>query len=218
MTLKGATGRLSLYFQNEYRRLIGRSSTLAAALEALSTGPLRLADLARRIGAAAGSTAHYVERLGDSVRRNGDGRYELADRTFALWVQWRSPGGTVVPMTVIGDEAEVAVSEYLARLGFDLVYQSRASRGAFDLLATRGSLQLGIQVKRQKLPLRFTKTEWRRMTADAQRLGWRWAVGAVSGEFEVIMLDPNKARRGREIRLNSDAMIENLLLWLDHDR
>jgi len=118
-------------------------------------------------------------------------------------------------MTVIGNEAEMAVAEYLARLGFDLVYHSRASRGAFDLLATRGSLQLGIQVKRQKFPLRFTKTEWRRMDGDAQRFGWRWAVGAVSAELEVTMLDPNKARRGREVRLNTDAMIDNLLLWLD---
>ncbi len=33
-------------------------------------------------------------------------------------------------MTVVGDEAEKTVARHLARLGFDLVYQSRASRGA----------------------------------------------------------------------------------------
>ena len=41
-------------------------------------------------------------------------------------------------MSVVGDVAEQAVARFLAALGFDLVYQSRASRGAFDILALRG--------------------------------------------------------------------------------
>ena len=48
---------------------------------------------------------------------------------------------------------ERVVAEHLARSGFELVYQSRGSRGAFDLLATRGAQQLGVQVKRSPLPL-----------------------------------------------------------------
>jgi hypothetical protein len=47
---------------------------------------------------------------------------------FELWLRWRSPGGAAVPMSVIGDEAERAVAENLAHLGFDLVYQSRVAR------------------------------------------------------------------------------------------
>ena len=43
-------------------------------------------------------------------------------------------------MTIVGDEAEQAVAAFLAGLGFDLVYQSRASRGAFDLLARDAQL------------------------------------------------------------------------------
>ncbi|MCG8554763.1 MAG: ATP-binding protein [Proteobacteria bacterium] len=210
-----ATGRLGLYYQNEFARLVGRSSTLAATLEALSEGPCRLTDIAKRIGASSGAMARYLERLGDAARKLPDGRYALADATFGMWLSWRKPGGSVVPMRVIGDEAELRVAEHLASLGFDLVYQSRASRGAFDLLATRAAHQLGIQVKRSALPLSFSRTAWSRMAADAKHLQWRWVVAAVSPRGEVSMLDPARARKGRNIRLAKGATIDNLLAWID---
>jgi Holliday junction resolvase len=123
-------------------------------------------------------------------------------------------------MTMVGDEAEKRVAEHLARMGFELVYQSRASRGAFDLLATRGAAQLGLQVKRSKLPLRFKRAVWDRMVADAKRFGWRWVIVAVSASPDagILVLDPAKARIGREVRLHTDAVIENLLFWLDQTR
>jgi hypothetical protein len=208
------TGRLALYFQNEFERLVGRSSYLAAVLEALGSGPKRITDLAKEIGATTGSTVRYIERLEDAVCRREDGGYELDDPTFGLWLRWRRPGGTVVPMRVVGDEAELAVAQHLARMGFDLVYQSRGSRGAFDLLATRGSVQLGVRVKRSALPLRFTKAEWNRMQGDAKRFGWRWVVAAVNPREGVLILDPTKARKGRQVTMNDAAAIENLLTWL----
>lgn len=210
------TGRLALYFENEYARLVGKASTLAATLEALASGaPIRLTDVARGIGASTASTARYLERLGDAIARDDDGLYRIADHLFALWIRWRSPGGTVVPMQVVGDEAEQAVAAHLASLGFDLVYQSRASRGAFDLLALRGSDQLGLQVKRSMPPLRFGKREWKRMEADAARWGWRWAIASVAPEGELRILDPAKARHGKEVRLGEEAAIDNVLRWID---
>ncbi len=210
------TGRLSLYFENEYRRVVGRASTAAATLGAIAErAPVRLTDVATAIGASTASTARYVERLGDTILRDEDGRYRVADPLFATWVRWRQPGGSVIPMTVVGDEAERAVAAYLAELGFDLVYQSRASRGAFDLLALRGADQLGLQVKRSPLPLRFGKREWKRMDADAARLGWRWAIASVDAEGVVRILDPARARAGREVRLGEEASIDNVLRWID---
>lgn len=209
-------GRLSLYFLNEYSRAVGHASTAAATLRAVAEqGPMRLTDVARKIGASTASTARYIERLGDVLVRGDDGLYAIADALFGTWIRWRSPGGTVVPMNVIGDEAEQAVARLLAELGFDLVYQSRASRGAFDLLALRGPDQLGIQVKRSPLPLRFGKTEWKRMDADAERWGWAWALASVDAEGAVAVLDPAKARHGREVRIDATAEIDNLLRWLD---
>jgi AAA+ ATPase superfamily predicted ATPase len=211
------TGRLALYFENELQRLVGRSGYLAKTLEVLAAGPRRAAEVARAIDSASGATAGYLERLKDAVVRTPDGAYALADPVFGLWLGWRQPGGTVVPMRIVGDEAEQAVAAALARLGFDLVYQSRASRGAFDLLATRGPHQIGIQVKRTPLPLRFGAAAWKRMEAEAKRFGWRWVVAVLTPppDHRLLLLDPAKARVRKMATLDAGAAIDNLLLWVD---
>ena len=213
------TGRLALVFENEYRRVVGKAATAAATLQAIAAqAPVKLTQIAKSIGASTASTARYLERLGDAITRDDDGRYGIADPVFASWVRWRSPGGTVVPMSVVGDEAELAVASELSGLGFDLVYQSRALRGAFDLLALRGPYQLGLQVKRRSPPLSFGKREWKRMQADAERWGWRWVIAAVDADGTVQMLDPARARVDRTVRLHSDATIDNVLRWIEADR
>jgi AAA+ ATPase superfamily predicted ATPase len=212
-------GRLALFFENEMQRLVGRSTFLAATLDALASGPMTLTEVASRIRTSTGATVGYLERLKDAVTRTADQRYALADPTFSLWLRWKRPGeGTLVPTSVIGDAAEQAVAQLLAAMGFDLVYQSRASRGAFDLLATRGGMQLGIQVKRSPLPLRFTKSEWARLQAEASRLHWQWVLAAEGADGSICVLDPAQATKGREVRVGRDAVIENLLLWLDRGR
>lgn len=209
------TGRLALHFANEFQRLVGRATTLAATLDCLAQGPQRLTDVARTIGAPTGATLNYIERLGDAVVRTEQGLHALSDPVFGLWLRWRQPGGTVVPMTLVGDEGERAAAGHLARLGFELVYQSRGSKGAFDLLATRAAAQLGVQVKRKDLPLRFGKSEWDRMEADARRYGWLWAVAAVDVDGHVVVLDPARARHGANVTLDEKATIDNVLRWLD---
>jgi len=209
------TGRLALYFENELDRLVGRSTYLAAVLEALSDGPRRLGEIASAIQATSGATVRYVSRLGDVIAREGSG-YRLSDPTFALWLRWRRPGGTVVPMTLIGDEAEQTIAAHLARIGFELVYQSRASRGAFDLVAIRGAHQLGVQVKRAPLPVRFTTAAFNRMKAEGKRFGWHWVVAVVTPDGRALLLDPKKAQTTTAgVSLKETAAIANLLLWID---
>lgn len=209
------SGRLGLYFQLQHARAVGRSTYLAAVLDALAEGPRRLSVLARAIGASSADTIRYLERLGDNVRRRSDGGLELEDPVFGLWLRWRRPGGTVIPMTVAGNAAEQEVAGHLSRSGFELVYQSRSSRGSFDLLAVRGAAQLGIQVKGSPLPLRLSREEWNRMRADARSFGWRWVVASVSASGGVSFLDPSRARVGKEVRLGPAAVIENVVEWLD---
>jgi len=209
------TGRLALYFENEYRRAVGKSTSHAAILAAVAAAPRKLGELATAIKAATGATTSYLDRLGDVVVRGDDERWRLADHVFGLWLRWRTPGGAAVPMTVVGDQAERAAAEALARMGFDLVYQSRASRGAFDLLATRGARQLGVQVKRTELPAHVGLAAWNRMRAEGARLGWHWVIAAVTPDGVVHFLDPRKGRARRGITLTSSAAIDNLLLWLD---
>ena len=209
------TGRLALYLQLSFERVVGRSTYLSAVLDALCDEPLRMTDIAARIHATTADTSRYLERVGDAVRKREDGRYELDDPVLGLWLRWRRPGGTVVPMAVVGDAAEREVATLLAHMGFDLVYQSRASRGTFDLLATRGASQLGIQVKRSALPLSFSRAAWQRMSADARRLGWRWMIASVDPAGTIVFLDPAKARRGKTMRLGKPASIESLVAWID---
>ena len=53
------------------------------------------------------------------------------------------------------------------------------------------------------------------MTSDAAPFGWRWVLIAVAEGGEVTALDPEHARHGREVRLGPEAVIDNLLVWLD---
>lgn len=209
------SGRLALYFLNQYNQAVGRASTLAATLDALALEPMRLSDVARAIGSSAASTSHYLDRLGDLVERREGGLYALSDPLVGHWLRWRRPGGAPVPMSVVGDAAELAVAKHLSELGFDLVYQPRASRGAFDLLAIRGSDQLGVQVKKSPLPVYFPKREWNRMAADANGWGWAWIVAVLTDDEQVLLLDPMHATVGRRWKLDSTASIDNLLQWVD---
>lgn len=209
------TGRLALYFEGAYQKLVGRSTSLAATLDALSDGPVTLTSVSKAIQASSSSTVSYLSRLHDAAVQLDSGLYALSDPVFGLWLKWRRPGGTVLPMTLIGDEAEQAVARALSSMGFELVYQSKGSRGAFDLLALRGSMQLGVQVKRSELPLRFDKREWSRMVADGKRFKWSWVVAAVTPEGTVTILDPAKASIKKGVSLPGTASIDNLLQWLD---
>jgi hypothetical protein len=69
--LFSATGRLALYFENEFVRLVGRSTYLAAVLEALAeAGPMRLADIARAISAPPGRRA--ATSIASATRSSGE--------------------------------------------------------------------------------------------------------------------------------------------------
>ncbi|MFO0594032.1 MAG: AAA family ATPase [Myxococcaceae bacterium] len=225
------TGRLALYFFAEFQRLVGRATTLAATLNALAGGPKTLTEVARTIGSVPAGASGYLDRLGDAVVRGDDGKWALADPIFGLWLQWRQPGGSVLPMKLVGDEAELAVAQRLAELGFELVYQSRGSRGAFDLIAARGASVLAVQVKRSPLPLRFSTAAWERMVSDGERYGWKWLVAqvesaggkrktrAVTAAGTVHLLDPTRAKRsGTSMVLDADAVLERPLDWFETRR
>ncbi|MCK6544449.1 ATP-binding protein [Myxococcota bacterium] len=209
------TGRLAMFYEAELARIVGRSPVFLAILETLARERRRASELGASLGLSSSSVANYLTRLRDAVERGDDQRWGLVDPVMALWLRWRAPGGAAVPMTVLGDEGEKRVAQALAELGFDLIYQSRASRGAFDLLALRGGVMLGVQVKRSVTPLSFPVAAWRRMEAEAKRLGWLWIVAATDADGRVAFLDPARVKRARGFTLAASAEIDNLLVWLD---
>lgn len=209
------TGRLAMFFEAELMRVVGRSATFLAMLEQLSRGPARPVDLQKALRLPSSTVVNYLARLGDVIRVREDGAWELTDPVMAKWLAWRAPGGAAVPMTVIGDEAERAVATTLAGLGFELVYQSKASRGAYDLLAVRAGAMVGVQVKRSPVPLHFSDTAWKRLEGEAKRLSWLSVVASVAPDGAVTFLDPAKKRRQKGVSLGAGAVIENLLVWVD---
>lgn len=209
------TGRLALYFETELARVVGRSAPSLAILVQLARAPSRLVDLQHALRITSSTALNYLSRLGDVVRAGENGVWELSDRVMALWLSWRAPGGAAVPMTVIGDEGERATAQALASLGFELVYQSKASRGAFDLLALRAGVMVGVQVKRSPVPLHFTDAAWKRLEAEAKRLSWIPVVASVAPDGAVTFLDPARKKRRKGVSLGAPAVIDNLLVWVD---
>src|ERR1051325_5944875 len=72
-----------------------------------------------------------------------------------------------------------------------------------------------VQVKRSALPLHFPAAAWKRMEAEARRLGWLWIVAAASPDGIVTFLDPARGRRRKGVGLSASATIVNLLAWVD---
>jgi hypothetical protein len=74
---------------------------------------------------------------------------------------------------------------------------------------------VGIQVKRSPVPLHFTDASWKRMEAEAKRLGWIAVMASVTPEGVVTFLDPAKKRKKKGVSLGAGAAIDNLLTWVD---
>lgn len=203
-------GRLALFYERSRDELVGRSGGLAAVLDALAAGPRRLSDIARVTTTTTGATAASIKRPGEAVVHRADGAYALADPVFGLWLRWRGPGGTLVPMTTLGDEGERRAAEALAARGFGPVYFARASRGAFDLLAQRNGRMLGVQVKRTSLPYTLKAAERARIEAEAASLGLPWvlAVAPPRGDVQFFVAPAHT-------RVSAADALANLPLWFD---
>ena len=93
---------------------------------------------------------------------------------------------------------------------------SLVASSACDLLAVRSGRPLGVQVKLADLPLRFKKTEWNRMEAEAKRNGWNFTVASVEkvSKGRVRFLDHGRAHVARGVTLDDSTIIENLLAWM----
>lgn len=200
-------GVLNLFFRNQFDRVVGRSGMLARVLVALRE-PLALGDLAERIGTSSGAAGTYVRRLAqDDAVTKEDGRYVVPDPCFRLWLQSQEDLGGLAPPSIIGDISERRVTEALAALGLRVIYQSRASRGAFDLLGLAWGRELAIQVKTGEAPVRVAASEVHRMQDEARRMGWIPLL-AVAGSGDVLFFDLASVNVGRKKTVSFGAQIE----------
>jgi DNA-binding HxlR family transcriptional regulator/Holliday junction resolvase len=196
------SGRLYQYFELLHQKVSGRSSLLEKILVALSDGPARGSEIAAAVGVTQNRLSSKLPLLeAQDVVVKEDLVYRLCDPWYALWLKAaRSRVAAVAAPLLLGEESEKAVARELARQGVGLVYQSRASRGAFDLLAVYQTHQIGLRVKRiKRYPVYVSEREIGRMWSDAHSLGWHAAIAFdLDGVVAIHALDQGSiTKRGR---------------------
>lgn len=209
-----ASGRLHLFMEQCYRNVVGDSSTLESVLRGF-VEPARITDVATSLHMRSGAVSTAVRTLlaEDVLVRLDDGRYGFADRTLALWLKHQVDFRQAMPPLLIGTESERVVAQRLAADGFRGVYQSRASRGSFDLLAIHDARVLGLQVKTASLPCQMRAKEMTRLREEARRLGFRPVLALVVAG-EVRFYDLHRARRKGGLRIRNETPFESTLLAL----
>ncbi|MBN1673635.1 MAG: ATP-binding protein [Kiritimatiellae bacterium] len=215
-----ASGRLYQYFEKLHVSITAESSILEKIVFALADGPKIGADIARTAGMPQNRISPKLPLLQkQDVILKQDGVYALADRCYAVWLRVaRDPKSTAAAPGLIGDESEKRVAASMAAQGLHLVYQSRASRGAFDLLAIYQHFEIGVQVKKKAgYPVYISDRELGRMRKDAETLGWLALVAFdIKGEIHYHSLNSGaKTRRGR--RFDEASCLAHVLDVLDEE-
>jgi Holliday junction resolvase/AAA+ ATPase superfamily predicted ATPase len=213
--LFSSVGRLYLYFQNLIGRVVGRSSSLEQTLITIARFPSTLSSLAKRMGVGTGTLKSWINRVSDFVTVE-NGIYQIQDRCLKLWIENKSDLKPVLPTLVLGNEAEKKVAQLMAQAGFELIYQSRASRGAFDLLAIFNSIEYGVQVKMGAFPFYLKINDLQLMQYWSEKLNWT-PIFALVSEEAVYFFDCLKWKtKGRSYRIDETTQtIENLLTITD---
>lgn len=208
------SGRLYQYFEQIHQKVAGRSALLDKVLVTLAEGPARGSAIAAAVGVTQNRLGSKLPLLeAQDVIVKTDAGYALCDPCYALWLKAsRSPTAAVAAPLLLGEASERRVAEEAARQGVGLVYQSRASRGAFDLLAVYQTHQIGVQVKKiSRFPVYLSERELGRMRHEAQALGWR-AVLAFDHEEAIsfhTISQGSATKRGR--RYSAETALKHLL-------
>jgi len=210
--LFNSVGRLSLYFQDLVGRAVGRSASLEQTLITIARHPGTLSSLAERMGIGTGTLKSWIDRVADFITVE-NGIYQIDDRCLRLWLENKSDVKPILPPLVLGDEAEQTVAQRMAAAGFELIYQSRASRGAFDLLAILQTKELGVQVKKGSFPYYLKKEELQLMQHWAKQLRWQPPLLALVTEADIYFYDVTEWQtEGQSYRIDETTeVIDNLL-------
>jgi len=211
--LFNSTGRLHLYFQNLFGRAVGRSASLEQTLITIARHPGTLSSLAERMGIGTGTLKSWINRVADFITVE-KGIYQISDRCLRLWLENKSDVKPILPPLVLGDEAEKTVARRMAQTGFELIYQSRASRRAFDLLAILQTKEVGVQVKKGSFPYYLRKDELQLMQHWAKQLQWKPLFALVTEEDIYFYDVADWQAEGQSYRIDETTKIVDNLLEL----
>jgi Holliday junction resolvase len=169
----GEYSKLNLHYQEVWRDFLetypaGRD-VLIALSENLRTAP----EIAASLHLPEPDVRERLEQLEMFyfIRNVNLNRYIASDPVFEFWVCGaKSRYKNVAGPYLVGREAERQLALYLREHGLDLIYQSFASRGAFDLLMGFNYLFQGIQVKKvREFRCFFPEAEYRAMVDFVER-------------------------------------------------
>lgn len=216
-TLFNSTGRLFLYFQDLYGKCTRNSSGVEKILISIANDNHSSSEIARDLNLSTGEIGSLVLRLMalDVIFKEKQ-KYFFRDPVFAHWIKGtKSPWKTKMAPVLIGTEAEKAIAEKLSREGFNLVYQSKASRGAFDLLAVWDVHKVGLQIKVfAKFPFYLKIDEFDKMTYWGKKLEWvpiLCLYQKARGETQYYRLE-NLRKAGKSYRIGEDTQSSERLL------
>ena len=213
-----SSGRLYQYHQRIHASVVGRSSVQEKILFALADGPKRGSEIAAAVGLPQSRLGAKLPVLlnQDIIEREAT-TYRLSDPCYRLWLRAiRRDAPNVIGPLLLGDESERNVARELAKQGVGLVYQSRASRGSFDLLAVYQAHEIGVQVRRLKaFPGYVSARDLGRMQRDAKTLGWHGVLAFdVNGTITFHPLSSGRpTKRGR--RFDEQGALAHVLDVLD---
>jgi Holliday junction resolvase len=197
---------------------VGRSASLEQTLITIAQYPGTLSSLAERMGIGTGTLKSWINRVADFITVE-EGIYQISDRCLRLWLENKSDVKPVLPPLVLGDEAEKTVARRMAAAGFELVYQSRASRGAFDLLAILQTKEVGVQVKKGSFPYYLKKDELQLLRHWYKQLGCKPLIALVT-EDDVYFYDVTDWEvKEQSYRIDETTkVIDNLLGFVAGDK
>ncbi len=174
-TLFNSTGRLFLYFQDLYGKCTRNSAGVEKVLISIANENHSSSEIAKDLNLTTGEIGSLVLRLMSlDVIFKENQKYFFRDPVFAHWIKGtKSSWKTKITPVLVGTEAEKMIAEKLSREGFNLVYQSKASRGAFDLLAVWDTHKVGLQIKVfTKFPFYIKIEEFDKMAYWGKKLEW----------------------------------------------
>jgi Holliday junction resolvase len=170
-----------------------------------------LTEKARELGISAGALKTWLNRITDVLVRE-NGIFKIHDQALKLWLKNRSVFKKILPPTILGDEAEKLVARELASYGFQMIYQSRASRSAFDLLGIAGIQKIGVQVKKGHYPFYIKKAEINEMQFWGKLLGWHPLLALVDNDQCKFYSVKKTKIRGRTLKIDlRTKSMENIL-------
>jgi Holliday junction resolvase len=169
----GEYSKLNMHYQEVWRDFMDTCPAGRDVLIALSEGLRTAPEIAASLHLPEPDVRERLEQLEMFyfIRNVNVNRYIASDPVFEFWVCGaKSRYQNVAGPYLVGRETERQLALYLREHGLDLVYQSFASRGAFDLLMGYNYIFHGIQVKKvREFRCFFPEAEYRAMVDFVER-------------------------------------------------